>query len=69
MKREFSVRLVGIYILKNICFKAKIFYMQRKSFICKETGISSAAGWYLYPRQVGPAAEAAALGRAESLLL
>ena len=43
--------------------------MQRKAFICKETGIFSAAGWYLYPRQVGPAAEAAALGRAESLLL
>ena len=31
--------------------------------------ICAADCWYLYPRQVGPAAAAAVVGRAESLLL
>ena len=38
--------------------------------ICKGKGICAADCWYLYPRQVAPAAAAAvAVGRAESLLL
>ena len=39
-------------------------------YMLREKGICAADCWYLYPRQVSPAeAAAAAVGRAESLLL